>query len=264
MQRNPELTVDLAYGLLNVTLVPTEYGPFASPQARLALAYAFDYDAYTKMLMKGFARQAQGPLARGTDGQDRQLPLFHTDLARARQLFTQAGIKPGTAITLWYTPDDEWRKAAAEIAQGQLSQLGFNVTLQQRDSATFWSLVFNTTPASQRPNLWATGWSPDYNDAVDWLSPLYHSRDAAGDGGANAGLYHNAEVDRGLAQAAVTLDAAARQRQLDRIQTILTVTDPAAVYVADIPDSTVNRRALHGYYFNPVYYGTYDYYSMWK
>jgi ABC-type transport system substrate-binding protein len=64
-----------------------------------------------------------------------------------------------------------------------------------------------------------------------------------------------------LAKAAKT---APRLALYDRIQEILTWTDPASVFLADLPESTVYRRSLHGYYLNPVHTATYNYYAMWK
>ncbi len=55
-------------------------------------------------------------------------------------------------------------------------------------------MTFGNDPASKRPNFLANGWTPDYNDAIDFLSPLYISKgSSASGGGANAGVYHNAE-----------------------------------------------------------------------
>jgi peptide/nickel transport system substrate-binding protein len=258
------VVVDDSYGFINTMLIPTEYGPFADRRARLALEYAFDYHALIKGLLKGFARRAQGPLPRAIYGHDSALPLYQTDLHKARQLLTAAGVKPGTTVTLMYPVQDERLKDIALVAQGQLSRIGLNVALQPRDGTTYFNMLLGTEPIAQRPNLWAGLWYPDYNDAIDWLSPLYHSKDASGGGAANGGMYHNAQVDRLLARASVTLDAAQQRRLLAQVQEILTLTDPAVVPVAEIPNSTVYSSKLHGYYDNPVYTQTYDFYALWK
>ena len=264
LKGNRSVVVDDGYGLITVTLIPTEYGPFADPRARLALEYAFDYNGLIKGLLQGFAHRAQGPVAFATYGHDNSLPIYQTDMAKAKQLLAEAGVKPGTSVSLMYQAQDERQKDIATVAQGQLSQLGLNVQLQPRDGTTYFNALFGTQPIAQRPNLWAGQWYPDYNDAVDWISPLYHSKDASGGGSANGGMYHNAQVDKLLAQATVALDPAQQKRLLARIQEILTVTDPAVVPVAEIPNTTVYRSSLHGYSYNSVYTLTYDFYTMWK
>jgi peptide/nickel transport system substrate-binding protein len=265
MESNPQLVIDSTSIYANWTIVPTVYGPLASKDARLALEYAFDYNGFLNGLMKGFARPAQGPVLHTSDGHDNALPVYQTDLAKAKQLFTAAGVMPGTTLTLWYSSADESQKDIALVIQGQLGQIGINVKIEPRDSGTYFTDLFGTEPVGQRPNLWIGGWSGDYNDAIAWFKPLYNTQTKDGSaGGANAGLYSNAEVDKDTQLAAVTVDPAKRQQLLDRIQYILTVEDPAAVYVGEEANTTTYHRGLHGYYYNTVYVLAYDFYSMWK
>lgn len=263
LQHNPQLRVDLSPGVLQELLIPTEAGPFASPQARQALAYAFDYDAMNKVFLKGFAVQAQGPIAHHIYGHDNALPLYHTDLNKAKQLFAQAGVKPGTTLTLWYIANDELAKQIALITQGQLGEIGIQVKTVGKDSDTINNAEGGTEPAAQRPNLWATNWFPDYSDPIDVITPLYHTKGNLG-GAVNMGLYSNKQVDSLLAQAAVTTNAARQQALFNQIQTILTVTDPAAVYISDTSYQQVYRATLHGFYDNPTYGNTFDFYPMYK
>jgi peptide/nickel transport system substrate-binding protein len=265
MQKNSNLIVDSANIYGNYTMIPTVAGPFASPKARQALAYAFDYNGYINGLIKGFGKLAQGPITRYADGHDPNLPLYHTDLAKAKQLFNEAGVKPGTTVTLWYASDDEMQRDAALVMQGQLAQLGITLNIQPRDASTYFNALFGSEPLSQRPNLWVNGWSGDYNDALAWFLPLYHSKTPDNSaGGANAGLYHNATVDKLLDQVGSMLDMAKRQQLLNQVQEILTVTDPGGIYVGEVTNSTTYRRNLHGYYYNRVDVLSYDVYSFWK
>jgi peptide/nickel transport system substrate-binding protein len=263
LQQNSQLKVDLSPGVLQELLFPTEYGPFASAQARQALAHAFDYDAMNKIFLKGFAVQAQGPIAHHIYGHDNNLPMYHMDLNKAKQLFTQAGVKPDTTVTLWYIANDEYAKQVAEITQGQLGEIGIQVKTVGKDSDTINNAEGGNEPASQRPNLWATNWFPDYSDPIDVITPLYHSKGNLG-GAVNMGLYSNKQVDSLLAQAAVTTNAAKQLAQFDQIQTILTITDPAAVYISDTSYQQVYRATLHGFYDNPTYGNTFDFYPMYK
>ncbi len=263
MQQETTLRVDQSPGVLQEELVPTVYGPFASPLARQALAYAFDYDAMNKGFLAGFAEQSQGPVAHHIYGHDSALPLYHTDLNRARQLFAQAGVKPGTTVTVWYIADDALAKQIALIAQGQLAQLGFNVRLTGYDTAAFQNAQAGNAPIDKRPNLWVSNWFPDYSDPIDVITPLYHSK-AGGLGAVNMGLYSDKTVDKLLAQAAVTTDAGKQQELFNQIQDILDITDPAAVYISDTAYQSVYRSNLHGFYSNPAYGNTFDYYPLWK
>lgn len=264
MQNNSSLVVDARSIVANWTLTPTVAGPFASIGARLALAYAFDYHAFINGLLKGFSRPARGPLDHTVDGWDPGIPSFHSDLTRARRLFAAAGVGPGTKLTLWYTSEDETTRDVALIAQGQLAQLGFDVAITGRDASSFGSAWFGNESAAQRPNLWVGGWSGDYNDATAWLVPLYHSKTGGANGGGNMGLYHDAQADRLIDQIVTATDQVRRHALISQVERILTVTDPAAVYVGEEANSTVYRSSLHGYSYNPVDVLSYDYYPMWK
>ena len=263
MQPNAQLKIDLSPGVLQELLIPTVYGPFASAQARQALAYAFDYDAMNKAFLKGFATQSQGPIAHHIYGHDNNLAQYHTDLAKAKQLFAQAGVKPGTTVTLWYIANDQYAKEIALITQGQLGQIGIRVTTVGKDSNTINNAEGGTEPASQRPNLWATNWFPDYSDPIDVITPLYHSKGNLG-GAVNMGLYSDKGVDSLLATAATTANAQTQQGLFNQIQERLTWTNPAAVYISDTSYQQVYRAGVHGFYDNPTYGNTFDFYPMYK
>jgi ABC-type transport system substrate-binding protein len=81
--------------------------------------------------------------------------------------------------------------------------------------------------------------------------------------GSNGGYYKNATVDKLFTEAGTTVDAAKRLAIYKQIQRAL-VSDPAAVWLADLPESTAVRQAVHGYSFNPTYTDTYDYYALAK
>ena len=70
-------------------------------------------------------------------------------------------------------------------------------------------------------------------------------------------------MDSLLTKAAATTDAARRIALYKQVQRVL-VADPAAVWLADLPESTVVRRSVHGYASNPAYTETYYYYGLWK
>jgi peptide/nickel transport system substrate-binding protein len=263
MRSNPKVVVDDSYGMTNLALVMTEAGPLKSPLARRAMGYAFDYKGFINGVLKGFGRQSQGPLPRTFLGHNFSLPLYRTDLTRARQLLKQAGVKSGTAMTLWYQSEDETTRNAALIMQAQLAQLGVQLKLSSHDATSMISEYYGNTPAPRRPNFFVWYWYPDYNDPADWLFPQYDSHEM-GSAGANGGFYKNARVDQLLERAAKMSRTAPRLRLYNQVQQIVTWTDPAAVFLADLPGSTAYRKSLHGYYLNPVYTATYNYYAMWK
>lgn len=264
MQKEPSLVVGNRYVLAEIFISMTEYGPLASAKARQAMSYAFDYKSFVTDILKGFGKPASGPVPSTVSGHDPAIKPYTTDLVKAKALLREAGIAPGTILTIEYQAGDERGKEMCLVMQGQLAQLGISLKIIGSDSSSYSTLLYTPVPVAKRPNLIANFWQPDYNDAIDYLSPLYHSRGSTPAGGSNAGDYVSASVDQLLATAADTLNATKRQAVLNTLQENLTTSDPAAIYVADVTENPAYRTTLHGFVINPELNETYDYYSMWK
>ncbi len=192
--------------------------------------------------------------------------MYKTDLAKAKSLFAQAGVTAGTTLTCWYIKDDLLARQIALITQAQLGQIGLNVKLTGDDTAAFQNAQAepaSALPLAKRPNLWVSNWFPDYSDPIDVITPLYRTRSGIY-GGVNMGLYSDKQVDSLLDQAAATTDPAKQQTLFNQIQYILTISDPAAVYISDTSYEQVYRASLHGFYSNPTYGNTFDFYTLWK
>jgi peptide/nickel transport system substrate-binding protein len=239
--------------------VMTEAGPLASPYARQALSYAFNYNAYLTAAFHGYARRAYGPLASVLLGYDPHMFHYQTDLARARALLQKAGVKPGTVLTYTYSPGPR-AQTAGLILQAQLAQLGITVKLQQLDEAAFNGIFYGSEPPGKRPNLMFFGWWPDYNDPYDECVPLVASY-SAGAAGANAGYYHNKEVDALLAQMKNT-DRELLVGDAHKLQDITGRVDPPALWLDEPAQATILARSLKGYVFNPLELQTYYFYTM--
>jgi peptide/nickel transport system substrate-binding protein len=256
LEKDPRVSVVVGYGLEVQYIVMTEAGPLASPYARQALSYAFNYDAYVHGILRGFARRAYGPFARNVLGYDPHTFHYQTDLTKARHLLQQAGVKPGTTLIYTYTGD----AGAGEILQAQLQQLGINVKLQRLDTAAYNSVFYGTQPLGKRPNLLPWDWWPDYNDPYNLCAPLLASSETPPTG-ANAGFYHNKQVDALLAQMK-NADRETLLRLSRKLQDITGRVDPPAIWLAEPGDVTVLAKHLKGYVFNPLYPHTYDFYSL--
>ncbi|HZS92939.1 MAG TPA: ABC transporter substrate-binding protein [Chloroflexota bacterium] len=258
LSKNPAVKVVAPYGTEVEYIYMTEAGPLASKYARQALSYAFNYDAMIKGILKGYARRAYGCLPSTMLGYDPNVFHYNTDLNKARQLLQKAGVKPGTVLTYYYAdpygPD-------GQILQAQLAQLGITLKLQKLDEAPYQTVLYSNGDPNKRPNLMAWGWWPDFNDPYDECNILLNSA-SAGASGANAGYYHNSQVDAILNKMKTaggeTLISLAHQLQEVNAE------DPSAIWVDEPAQATVLAKNLQGYVFNPVELQTYDFYSMYR
>jgi peptide/nickel transport system substrate-binding protein len=259
VKQNKSLRLLAPYATQISYIAMTESGPLASPLARQALSYAFPYEAVIKGILKGYARRSYGCLAQTMLGYDPNVFKYQTDLNKARELLLKAGVKPGTTLTYTYADP---QGPPGELLQAQLAQIGIKLVLQHLDGSSFYSLIYSNKKASERPNLLAYGWWPDYNEPYDECNTLLASDQAAPNGN-NIGIYHNAEADRLLAE----MKNANRELLLSdskKLQDITGRADPAAIWYAEPAEATAMAANLHGYVANPVELRTYYFYTMYR
>ena len=259
LSKEPQVKLIAPYGTEVDYVAMTQAGPLASPYARQAVSYAFNYDAFLTAAFHGYARRAYGPLASVLLGYDPNMFHYQTDLAKAKALFQKAGVKPGTTLTYATSPSTQG-KFAGLILQAQLAQIGINLKIQTLDEATFNGIFYGSEPASKRPNMMAFGWWPDYNDPYDECVPLVASY-SGGSAGANAGFYHNTQVDALLAH----MKNAGRETLVSdahKLQNITSEQDPPAIWTDEPAQVTILAKNLQGYVFNPLVLQTYYFYPM--
>jgi peptide/nickel transport system substrate-binding protein len=114
--------------------------PFNNVLARQALEYAIDRKTMVKTAFFGQAlpSMADDLLSTASPAYDKSLEPYTFNLAKAKQLFTQAGVKPGTTLTFWALAGrrDEWI-TMAEILQQDLQKIGLKLEIQRNDVSTW-------------------------------------------------------------------------------------------------------------------------------
>ena len=259
--QNPDVTVDRSYSTEVMYMVLTVGGALATSEARQAMCAAFPYDDVVSGVYMGYGKRAIGPVAEVTRGFAPETPVFATDLDQAKALFAKAGVAEGTTITLMQESGDEKSKAVSQLFQANLAKVGVNLDIQTVDYGTTSGMFFSDVPAEERPGVQMGFWWPDYNDAYNHLYAQV-ACDSWGSKGANAGFYCNKQVDADLATARDAADDATYMTALASAQRILSHDDPSAVYYLQPQWTTVLRRSVEGFVFNPIYIGTYDFYRL--
>lgn len=124
--------------------------PFNNVKVRQALSYALDRKsmmkaAYADQGAPNFENVIVNPNNKFYDG---SLPKYNYDLNKAKKLFAEAGIKPGTTFTFWTTAGayPEWT-TMGEIFQQSMKKIGMNIKIESNEVAT-WSQKFYPKPKS--------------------------------------------------------------------------------------------------------------------
>jgi peptide/nickel transport system substrate-binding protein len=261
LRDNPHLDVVEHTSTQVQYFIMTCAGPLQTAEARRALCYAFPYREVVEGAYGGHGKQAVGAVAEVVRGFAPETFRYDTDLAMAKALVGRAGVASGTRLRLVLAGGDEKPKTAAQLFQSNLARIGLSVEIELMDTASYTGLLYGGAPPEDRPNLMWWGWWPDYNDAWDHLYPQV-SCNAEGAKGANAGFYCNHQVEALLSQAetAPTIDDYALA--LSRLQQIVSHDDPPAIYYIQPTWTTVLRKNVTGFVFNPITIGTYDFWTM--
>jgi peptide/nickel transport system substrate-binding protein len=258
---NPDLFIDRSYSAEVDYLILTEAGPLASPEARQAMCWAFPYDDAIEGVFRGYGKRAVGGVAELVAGFDPKTFSYETDLDKAKELLGKAGVAEGTELTLTIETGYEDVKAAAQLFQQNLSQIGITLSIQEVDLTTFTGIMFGDMPAEERPNMIAWFWWPDYNDAYNHLYPQI-ACDQWGAAGTNGGYYCNERVQELFEASRDEPDPAKYQAALSEIQQIISRDDPSAIYYMQRQWTTVLRKNIQGFVFNPINIGTFNFYTM--
>ena len=116
-----------------------DHPTLADERVRKAIQYAIDVDQIIDGAYAGLALRANGIVPPSLLGHRDHSMIEKPDLEKARAYLADAGLADGLSVTLSIENVAE-RRAAAEIIQVQLAQIGINAEVLGYDSGTFWSL----------------------------------------------------------------------------------------------------------------------------
>jgi peptide/nickel transport system substrate-binding protein len=223
----------------------------ADPRVRRAIAHAVDRAFVVRTIFLGFAKEATGPVPR-SDAQFYTPDVATTpfDRRRAEALLDEAGYPRGAngmrfSLRLLPAPWFEQTRQFGDYLRQALRAVGIDAQLVTNDAAAHTRAVY-----TDRAFDLAVG-SPVYrNDPAISTTILFQSGLPAGVPFANQYGYASEAMDRVIAEAAVTVDAAARTELYHRFQK-LAAEDLPLVNVAEFTFVTVARTSVENVANNP-------------
>ncbi|OFT62451.1 peptide ABC transporter substrate-binding protein [Corynebacterium sp. HMSC05D08] len=143
--QNPELRDDLGSDIR--TTVGTTNGevllsmnnnaaPFDDPRVRQAVAYGVDRDAANQVLWGGMAQDTGGAPVPPTDPWSSDKDYYRFDPERAKKLLAEAGAV-GAPVTIT-APTLPYAQRVSELLYSQLTEIGFDVTLESAEFPAVW------------------------------------------------------------------------------------------------------------------------------
>jgi glutathione transport system substrate-binding protein len=250
LKAKPELEVEAAPSIvLRYLSMNTQQKPFDNPKVRQAIAYAINKDAVAKVAFNGYAAPAEGVVPFGVEYSVKLGPWPY-DVAKAKQLMTEAGYPNGFETELWSAYNHTIAQKVTQVLQQQLQQIGIKtkITLleagQRVEKVESWQ-----DPATAPVRLYYVGWSSSTGEA-DWaLRPLLFS-------GSwpptlfNTAYYKSDKVDADIKGALATSDGTQKAKFYKDAQEQIWQDAPWAPLVTERLLSARNKK-LSGVYVMP-------------
>lgn len=198
-------------------------------RVRKAINLAIDRKSIIQALLKGYASPIASAQGANSLGYDPELDGYPYDPEAAKILLQEAGVKPGTQITLDLQNNNDTVREVAQAIAGLLGQVGLEVKIRMHEQNMYSTELI---PQGKTGEMFAFGWGGWTFDFDNTAYLLYHT-------GERWNPYiENAELN-GLLE---------KQRELyspEQRETILkTVASYAHMYALDVP--LYNIQTLYG------------------
>ncbi len=258
---NAQANPAIGSGKLDGEGIPPDF--FADKDIRKAFAYAIDYQAYIKDILRGKGEQAYGVIPKGLVGYPAGFPHFTYDPAQAKTHFMKASggkvWEKGFKFTIVFNEGALSAQIVAQMLKKNVEALSPKFKIDLRPIQ--WSTFLEQANSGKLP-MYMVAWQADYPDAHNFAYPFMFSNGYY----ARKQGYRSAEADRLVEQGASTLDPAKRRTIYGRLMR-LAYEDVPHVMIADGFRFRTQRSWVKGWVFNPVFpdapYGAY-YYDLRK
>ena len=261
------INVEVVQGLTNFMIfMNTKKAPLDNILVRQAMSYLYDYAGTIETIRQGIGTQARGPIPQALWGWDPDCPQFTMDVAKAEELIREAGYEPeDLELEFWFQGVESRR--VAEVLQAKAAEIGVKINLHE----TTWAILCEAVrPGSGDVNdahhFAGLYWWPDYADPIGFLETMYRgdvsSMNVDDYPFFNWGYYSNPELNVILDEFVRETDHSKHIELMHQAQRIV-VEDAPAIFVFDTMNILTYRDWVKGYYFNPLYTGTTDFYNIY-
>lgn len=233
-------------------------GLTANKDIRKAISYAMDYDAFLK-IYNGHATLMEGPIPQAFKGHARKLPVYRTDLAKAKEHLAKAGYpNGGFTLEYVYVAGLEEERLMGLVLLDQLKKLNIGLNIV----ALPWpQMVARGSKIESMPDMMAVFVTPQFFDPDAILSLQFHSG-AWGRGYYSVAYYKNSKVDALIDEARALKDWAKREKIYHEVQRLI-VEDAPEIWGMLFNRRWAMRSHVKGFLFSPVHYtGEVDMYQL--
>ena len=199
IENDPSIIVDVApattyrYVTLNTEwALPDGRKPFADKRVRQALNYAFDSEAYAKVVFNGYAKVPTSIFSDSIMYYSEQAP-YTRDLEKAKSLMKEAGFEDGFDVEI-IVDNTTIEQKGATFVQQQLADIGVNVKLLPNESTA--NAEKTSAPLeSTTVQMWYVNWASGSYEADGSMRNILHGEKFPPNG-YNTAFWNNAEFNQ--------------------------------------------------------------------
>ena len=218
-------------------------------RVRQAIALAFDKQAYVDRLFgPGNALLAINPYPPTLLGFNTDLRDPPQDLAKARALLKQAGVPPGTVLTLFTRngggPTNPNPMLGAQMMQADLARVGLKLDIRVME----WAEMLRRAKNGEH-DMVSAGWAGDNGDPDNFLTPMLSCE--AAKNGENYARWCNPQFQALIDQAREATEPQERAGLYQQAQAIVHQEQPW-ISLAHTKLFTAMRNTVEGYQISPL------------
>ena len=205
IENDPSIIIDVAPATLNTEwALPDGRKPFADKRVRQAFNYAFDSEAYAKVVFNGYAKEPTSIFSDSIRFYAEQTP-YKPDLEKAKALMKEAGFEDGFDVELIVDNTTIEQKGAVFVQQ-QLSQINVNVKVLPNESTA--NAEKTSAPLEDTTvQMWYVNWASGSYEADGSMRNILHGEKFPPEG-YNTAFWNNEEFNQLLDDALKMTDDA--------------------------------------------------------
>jgi peptide/nickel transport system substrate-binding protein len=173
IQNDPDVDLVAVDGpTVVLTRFNTANGITADPRVRQAISMAVDRETIVEALLGGLASPIASAQGAKSFGNDPELEAYPFDPEAAKALLAEAGVEPGTEITLDMPNNDETFREVAQVISAFLGQVGLNVNIRTHESGVYFNDIIENGKTGEIFYYGWGGWTFDFDNTA---YILYHT-----------------------------------------------------------------------------------------
>jgi peptide/nickel transport system substrate-binding protein len=184
---------------------PNNNGAMQNLKVRQALEYALNRDDLIQVLGGPTINPPLTQVLPPTIVGSTDINPYSYDVAKAKQLLSQAGYPNGLTLKFLYRNSSEGSRKSFETVQQDLSKVGITVKGVPSPDADFYTKYLEV-PSAAKSGVWdlsLAGWGADWygNGALSFFAPLFSGPPSYPPIGSNFGFYDDAQTNSLIKQA---------------------------------------------------------------